>query len=111
MRAAIIPEKSVQKAIIDYLTLRRVWVVRMNTGAIVSEYKGKTRLHKYGYPGMADLYVRTPSSVTLWIECKSSIGKQSDLQRQFQMRVETLGDIYVLARSVDDVIPLFGGLR
>jgi hypothetical protein len=40
----------------------------------------------------------------LWIECKTSVGRQSTEQKQFQKYVEENWMSYLLARSVDDVI-------
>jgi hypothetical protein len=45
--------------------------------------------------------VITPLPV--WIECKDSKGKQSDLQKSFQAQVEAEGHKYIVARSIEDV--------
>jgi len=37
------------------------------------------------------------------VEAKSEKGKQTDLQREWQELAESHGDIYILARSLDDV--------
>jgi hypothetical protein len=55
---------------------------------------------------MADILAFTKSSV-IWCECKGSGGKQSEFQKHFQKEVEEYGHIYILAHSVDEVIPLF----
>jgi len=55
---------------------------RMNTGAVHSEYKGN------------------------WIEVKAPKGIQSELQRSFQLQVESHGHRYILARSLEDVTSL-----
>ena len=108
-------EAAIQKAITDYLALKKIWFRRMNSGATLSSYGGKTRMVRYGSPGMADILatpldehehdgVKIMFPVILWIECKTSSGKQSDAQRAFQEEVEAEGHYYLLARSLDDVI-------
>jgi len=53
--------------------------------------------------GMADLCVMR-SGHTVWIECKSKQGKQSDDQKRFRFTVEHMGGAtYILARSWGDV--------
>lgn len=44
------------------------------------------------------------------IEIKSEKGKQSEDQRLFQIRFEEAGGIYILARSLDDVIKVLTSL-
>ena len=85
-------------------------VISMNTGALKGIGQGgRERLIRYGYPGMADLFVRVsvgtrcaPSSRVLWIELKTSTGKQSDAQVAFQQQAEKWGDLYRVVRTVDD---------
>ena len=82
----------------------------MNTGATQFQNNpgGKKYFVKFGVKGMADILAFTKSSV-IWCECKSSTGKQSEHQKEFQKEVEQFGHIYVLAHSVDDVIDLYEG--
>lgn len=47
-------------------------------------------------------------SVIYGIEVKSATGQQSEFQKKFQQKLEASGGIYILARSVDDLIE--GGL-
>ena len=96
-------EKDVQRAILQYLTLKRIVNYRMNTGAIKTE----GRFFRFGSPGMADIVAFTPRSV-LWSELKGPTGRQSPEQKQFQKVHEGLGHVYVLARELDDVRKLFG---
>ena len=106
-------EAAVQRAILDYLAARHVLAFRMQSGATMSSYKGKTRLVRYGTPGMADI-LAMPIDVNsvceallavrpIWIECKAEKGKQSELQKSFQQQVESHGHKYVVARSIQDV--------
>jgi hypothetical protein len=111
------PEGQVLNAILDYLAARHVFAIRMNTGAMVSEYKGKKRFMRFGMPGMADILAfrnhprrydadfdgEVDDITPLWIEVKAPKGKQSELQSSFQERVEAEGHSYVLARCIEDV--------
>ena len=108
-------EKDVQRAICDYLSLKKLFYIRMNTGAVTATYNGKQRFFRFGEKGMADIYVRKLTQVgpyryqrTIWVEVKSPTGRQSEDQQEFQKRVEALGDLYILARSIDDVRGVVG---
>ena len=80
---------------------------RQNTGAVVSEYKGKQRFMRFGTPGMADLlaFVNSPFAglIVHWLEVKTATGKQSELQKSFQNQVEAAGHRYSVVRSIEDV--------
>lgn len=95
-------ERDTQKAILQYLALKKVLAYRMNTGAIKTE----GRFFRFGSPGMADVVAFTPQSV-IWIEVKGSKGRQSPEQVAFQKRHENLGHVYILARDLSDVSVLF----
>lgn len=92
------PEQQIQNAILGWLAAEHILAFRNNSGAM----KLENRFVRFGVPGMADI-VAYPYAAVVWIECKSSTGKQSELQRSFQRQVEAVGHGYVLARSVDDV--------
>ncbi|WP_373054319.1 VRR-NUC domain-containing protein [Thioalkalivibrio sp.] len=63
--------------------------------------KGTTRIIR-GFP---DLVVFWPSPRPVWwIECKRHDGRQTEHQKAFQRRCEEAGQVYLLARSVDDVM-------
>jgi hypothetical protein len=105
---AQVSEKLTQKAILEWLAAKRVWATRMQTGAVVSEYKGKTRMLKFGVQGMADILAFWPvydgrGFLPVWIEVKSDIGRQSELQKSFEADVLERGHCYILARSVEGV--------
>lgn len=54
--------------------------------------------------GVSDLILFVPSKGyhALCIEMKTEIGRQSELQRQWQIEVEKQGYRYVICRNVDD---------
>jgi hypothetical protein len=109
------PEGQVKAAIMEYLAVRHILAFRMQTGSMVGEYKGKTRLVSFGVPGMADILafprvevegycgVKHDEINPLWIECKAPKKKQSEPQKSFQAQVEAQGHRYIIARSIDDV--------
>lgn len=120
------PESQVLKAVMDYLAAERIFSLRMNTGAIVSEYKGKQRFMRFGVPGQADvlafpkgeyLHSFDPHTTSwdvfryvspLWLEVKAENGKQSALQKSFQAQVEAEGHRYAVVRSVQDLKQALG---
>lgn len=114
------PEALVQKAITDWLTAKGIFHLRMNSGAVVSQYKGKTRMIRYGTEGCADILafvpafieqdgVKTIISMPIWIEVKAKKGVQSESQKAWEAKVESEGQIYILARSIEDVETVIGG--
>jgi hypothetical protein len=114
------PEGAILKQILDRLAAEHIRAFRMNTGAVASEYKGKNRFMRFGTPGMADILAFPKIAVKclkcgggnilapypVWIEIKAAKGQQSALQASFQQQVEGDGHVYILARSVDDVLAI-----
>ncbi len=108
-----VKESVVQKQILEWLAAKHILAFRMQSGATLSTYKGKSRLFRYGVPGMADIlafpmkrrFFGDSSQWTepTWIECKAAKGKQSELQKSFQDQVEDAGHTYILAKSIDDL--------
>jgi hypothetical protein len=95
-------EKGTQAAILDYLTLKRIFHWRNNTGAFKPEHGGYVR---YGAKGSPDiLAVLPPNGRLLGIEVKDVKGKLNDNQLAFKADLERAGGIYLVARSLDDVI-------
>lgn len=108
-------ESEIQKAILDYLAARHILAFRMNTGAMSGTHAGKKWFMRFGAPGMADVLAFPKETVCVgerfahvivptWIEVKTAKGKQSDLQKSFQIQVEENEHRYILARSLDDVL-------
>lgn len=105
-------EKVIQKQILQYLTLKKVWAIRNNTGSFQIKRKdGSEGYAKTGERGLADIVAFTRNSV-IWIECKPSTGgKQSDNQKEFQLKAEAHGHIYIVAKGIEDVQCLFGEVK
>lgn len=111
-------EREILRAVMDYLTAKRVLAFRMNSGTLPG------RLGKpvsFGVAGMADV-LAFPSYTKrrlgeefgedfatftwiepTWLECKTATGKQSELQKSFQAQVEAEGHRYALIRSIEDL--------
>jgi hypothetical protein len=100
------PESIVQGRILKaYAGHSRIVLWRQNTGAARI---GK-RFVRFGLPGQADLQgVIAPFGRALFIECKSTIGKQSEAQVTFQRFVEKHGALYIVARELSDVTKVIG---
>ena len=77
----------------------RIW--RQNTGAATDQ---NGRLVRFGRPGAADLTGILSDGRRLEIEVKSAHGRQSVAQASFQRIIENYGGVYILARSVTDVM-------
>jgi hypothetical protein len=102
------PEGYVLDAVLQYLAAKRIFAMRMNSGAIRMEgQNGRTRYFKGHEPGTADVLAFEPWNGNLfrphWIECKADQGRQSELQKAFQQKVEAEGHVYTLAYGIDDL--------
>ncbi len=75
-------------------------VARINTGAAMLH----GRFVRFNPPGTADIVgILAPLGRIVMIECKSATGKQRKAQEAMQRTVTSLGGIYILARTIDDV--------
>src|ERR1700691_3381150 len=102
-------EKSTQAAIIQYLELSGIFHWRNNTGSFKNERGG---FYRFGALGSPDIFaVLPPTGQLVGIEVKDIHGKLNVNQRAFRDALERAGGRYVLARSLDDVIPLFGAKK
>lgn len=78
----------------------RVW--RNNTGALLDR---NNKLVKFGLQGSADIIgMMKPNGRFIAIEVKTQKGMQTASQRRVQKMVEDMGGLYILARSVEDVL-------
>jgi hypothetical protein len=57
----------------------------------------------YDMKGVADIICVLPEGKVAFVEVKTKTGKQSADQVLFKKRVESLGALYIVARSVEDV--------
>lgn len=104
-----IPEAMLQSMVLAHVNqLPGVEVWRMNTGGA---YQGK-RYIAYGEPGQADLAgLMGPSGRRLEIELKTPKGAVHKTQRAYRERIERLGGLYIVARSLGQaMIPICDAL-
>lgn len=91
-------EKDIQRTILDWLRIHRIFCWRNNSG-------GFTKLghhYKFGLPGSPDIFA-VHKGTCYGIEVKAAEGLQSRQQIVFQKEFEDAGGVYVLARSIEDV--------
>jgi hypothetical protein len=98
-------ESDVQRAVLEYLKLRGILNYRNNSGAMSGEYKGKHWFMRFGAVGSPDI-VGLIRGQYVGIEVKGTAGKQSEHQKEFQVRLEGAGGRHILGRSVEDVMEL-----
>jgi hypothetical protein len=96
-------EKDLQKLILDYLSVKRIFHYRNNSGVMFSEYKGKKRMVRFGATGSPDI-VAVKNGIYVGIEVKNATASQNEAQVAFQQALEKAGGRYLLARSLEDVI-------
>lgn len=94
-------EKETQKAILAWLKDNGIFAWRTNSG--VDRSRG--RFIRYGTPGAGDI-TAVIRGVHCEIECKDikKSAKQGKNQVKHQEKLEQAGGVYILARSLDDVI-------
>lgn len=103
-----ISEKDAQKSILHYLSLRKYIYWRTNNAPVYDTgFGGFRKMATHSRKGVADIYV-LKNGVSYFIEVKGSSGKLSEDQILFKSDVEKEGGIFIVARSIDDVMK--GGL-
>ena len=78
---------------------------RQNTGVAKDQRTGQ--LVRFGTPGQGDLTGMLTVGglgIHLELEVKTSTGRQSEVQIQYQHMVERHGGVYLLCRSVADAV-------
>lgn len=92
-----VPESDVLRSVLDYAARLGGYAYRQNSGAVISEYRGKKRMIRYGEPGASDTVLVIGGGV-YFVECKDELGKQSDEQKAWQEQIEAAGGVYLLVR-------------
>ncbi len=83
--------------------LRGAYAWRNNTGA--ARIKGRTV--RFGDYGSADVLASFCGRFVA-VECKSSTGRQRPGQAGWQAKIEAAGGLYILARTVEQVLKALG---
>ena len=97
-------EKDIQKGILQYLQVKRVFHWRNNSGAYKTSHGSFIR---FGEPGSPDIFV-IRGGMIYGLEVKNEKGKLSDLQEEWSKGFMKHGGLYHVVRNLDDVIALFG---
>lgn len=103
-------EADVRDAVRDYLRARgwTIWYFYQGPGAYSKDGRGVGAM-----PGIPDMCAMKkqrlpngqPVNLLIWIELKRPIGgRQSDDQVKRQRECEAAGQVYLLVRSVDDIV-------
>lgn len=93
-------EKDLQKLIIDYLRLKKIFHFRINSGAFKTEKGGFYKMVSVN--GCPDI-IAVVNGKFIGIEVKLKGRYQSPGQKEFQKNLEKSGGVYILAKSLDDV--------
>lgn len=96
-------ETDIQRAICDYLALRRHFFWRNNNTPIFDTKRQIFRaMPKYTLKGRPDIEV-IKDGWYIALEVKNGKGKQSDAQKEFEKGCVDAGGEYHVVRSIDDV--------
>ena len=93
-------EKYIQKQITDFLILQKIFFYRNNTGGFSRE---DGHFYRFGVVGAPDLILVIDGKY-IGVEVKNKKGVQSPAQIVFQKALEAAGGIYLLVRSLDELI-------
>ena len=93
-------EKDIQKQILEYLKIKKIFHYRNNTGGFMDK---NNHFYRYGEVGSPDI-ICVINGIYIAIEVKQPKGKQSEGQKAFQENLEKAGGKYWLVYSLEDVI-------
>lgn len=96
-------EKDIQRAIIDWLAIKKVFHYRQNTGGFMDAQK---HFYRFGALGAPDI-IAVVKGQYVGIEVKGTKGKQSPAQKQFQADLERAGGKYILTNGLSDFLDKF----
>lgn len=91
-------EKQIQNAIEHYLTLKKHFFWKNNSGALPTKSGGFIR---FGAVGSPDICL-VKDGFFIGLEVKTKTGKQSDGQKDFEKRLKEAGGEYYIVKSIDD---------
>ena len=95
-------ESDIQSDILKTLAYLPGYYWRSNTGT--ARVKGKRGFIRFGVKGGSDIEGVLPGGKSCFIEVKREGGEQSPAQIEFQDIVTELGAVYVVARSVEEML-------
>ena len=99
-------ETDIQKAICDYLALKKHFFWRQNTSPVYNKEKGRYRaMPKYSMNGIPDIIV-IKDGFFIGLEVKTLKTSLSEYQKIFRDKCKESGAEYYVVRSIDDVIEI-----
>lgn len=97
----IVPtEREIQKAILRYLELRKIYCWRNNTGGFTDK---RDHYYTFGKKGSGDILGLTPKGRFISIEVKRPGNKPTPAQVSFMNVIRDNGGIAFVATSIDDI--------
>ncbi len=103
-----VKESQIQKAILEYLQLRRIYCWKNHSTGIFNAKGGG--FIPTGKPGISDILGILKGGRFLAIEVKKPGGKLSDYQVEFIDDINERGGLAFVAYSIDDVITKLKGV-
>ena len=101
-------ESDIQRTICEYLALKKYFFWRNNTIPPVQTVNGKMqfrRMPPFSMKGTPDILLLL-NGVFWGIEVKAEKGRQSTEQKEFEQKMIDNKGMYVLVRSLEDIIKL-----
>ncbi len=95
-------EKETQKACIEYLTAKKIFFWRQNSGAFKTERGG---FYSMGVKGAPDIFAVIKGTLYAF-EIKDIKGKQNENQIEFEKNLMHAGGKYFVIRNIDEFIKL-----
>ena len=99
-----VPEKAIQKSILNYLTLRGYLCKRNNAGKMFGEHKGKRWMINVGEKGWPDIIGLKKDGIFFGIEVKVPGNRPTTLQDEVGAKIIRSNGIWFVAYDLDDVI-------
>lgn len=101
-------EKDIQKGILQYLDVKRIFAWRNNTGGgYQSNPSGKSYFVRFSVKGAPDIIGIMPNGKFLAIEVKRPGQLPSEDQLWFLKEVASKGGVAIVASSIDEVETVF----
>ena len=101
-------EAEILRYCLRYLRHKNYYFGRVNVGGIKrGDVWCKNPYNLTGVPDIIGFYETKNGMVMFGIECKSSTGRLSPAQEKFKEYFQKSGNLYIVARDLDDVINIF----
>ena len=95
-------ESKIQQGIVRVLRKNGIYVFSIPNGLITSKASARIAVAEGLKSGVADLEILLPNNKILFVEVKTSKGKQSKEQKKFEKDITELGYEYQIWKSIED---------